>query len=273
MTSSRTETAFLQRIRLSNHILVNGWRLAILLGLLTLWSIAGRSPEAAFFLGRPSQVLARLSAWFGSGEIYPHLAVTLLETLLAFVIGTISGLAAGMWLALSPQTAQVFDPFLKAANSMPRVILAPLFCVWFGLGIWSKVMLAITLVFFIVFFNVYQGVREVSPVVLANARLLGASRQQLLRKIYLPSATSWVFSSLHTAVGLAFVGAVVGEYLGSAQGIGYLILQAEGTFDIDTVIAGMAVLTACALALDWLVGRLEASLLKWKPVHGASGVV
>jgi NitT/TauT family transport system permease protein len=129
----------------------------------------------------------------------------------------------------------------------------------------SKVALGITLVFFIVFFNVYQGVREVSPVLLDNARMLGADRRQLLRHVYLPSATSWVFSSLHTSVGLAFVGAVVGEYLGSARGVGYLILQAEGTFDINTVMAGILVLTGFALLLDALVGRIERRLMKWQP--------
>jgi len=129
----------------------------------------------------------------------------------------------------------------------------------------SKVALGVTLVFFIVFFNVYQGVKEVSPVVLANARMLGASKQQLLRHIYLPSATSWVFSSLHTSVGMAFVGAVVGEYLGSAKGVGYLILQAEGVFDINTVIAGILVLTVFALLLDFVVTKIEARLLVWRP--------
>ena len=153
---------------------------------------------------------------------------------------------------------------------MPRVILAPIFAVWFGLGVASKVALGVTLVFFIVFFNVYQGVKEVSPVILANARMLGASRRQLLRHVYLPSATSWVFSSLHTSVGLAFVGAVVGEYLGSAQGVGYLILQAEGSFDIDTVMAGILVLTVFALVLDALVGRVEKALMKWQPQAGES---
>src|ERR671922_3014548 len=148
---------------------------------------------------------------------------------------------------------------------MPRVILAPIFAVWFGLGIASKVALGITLVFFIVFFNVFQGVREVSPVVLANVRMLGATRRQLLRHVYLPSATSWVFSSLHTSVGMAFVGAVVGEYLGSAAGVGYLILQAEGTFDIDTVFAGILVLTAFALLLDSAVGAVERRLMTWQP--------
>jgi len=194
--------------------------------------------------------------------------VTLLETTLAFAIGTTLGLAFGLWLALAPLAAAIFDPYIKAANSMPRMILTPIFAVWFSLDVASKVTLDVTLVFFIVFFNVYQGVKEVSPVVLANARMLGASRRQLLRHVYLPSATSWVFSSLHTSVGLAFVGAVVGEYLGSSQGVGYLILQAEGAFDINTVMAGILVLTAFALALDGLVGLAERRLLKWQPKAG-----
>ncbi len=224
--------------------------------------------KAAFFFGEPLKVLGRLWTWFAGGEIYRHLWVTLVETLLAFVIGTVLGVVIGLWLALSPTAAAILDPYIKAANAMPRVILAPIFFVWFGLGVASKVALGVTLVFFIVFFNVYQGVKEVSPVVLANARMLGAGRNQLLRHVYLPSATSWVFSSLHTSVGLAFVGAVVGEYLGSARGVGYLILQAEGTFDINTVMAGILVLTAFALVLDWAVGVVERRLMKWQPRAG-----
>jgi NitT/TauT family transport system permease protein len=225
--------------------------------------------QAAFFFGEPVQVLARIWRWFfTTRDIYEHLAVTLIETVLAFLIGTAAGLGIGLWLALSPVAAAIFDPYIKALNSMPRVILAPIFAVWFGLGMASKVALGFTLVFFIVFFNVYQGVREVSPNILANARMLGANQRQLLRHVYLPSATSWVFSSLHTSVGLAFVGAVVGEYLGSARGVGYLILQAEGTFDINTVMAGILVLTGFALVLDWIVGRAERRLMKWQPRTG-----
>jgi NitT/TauT family transport system permease protein len=173
-------------------------------------------------------------------------------------------------LALSPMASAILEPYIKAFNAMPRIILAPIFSVWFGLGMGSKIALGVTLVFFIVFFNVYQGVKEVSPVVLANARMLGANQRQLLRHIYLPSATSWVFSSLHTSVGLAFVGAVVGEYLGSSAGVGYLILQAEGTFDINTVMAGILVLTAFALFIDALVGHIERKLMKWQPKAGES---
>jgi NitT/TauT family transport system permease protein len=225
--------------------------------------------QAAFFFGEPIKIFVRIWDWFVTDhDIYGHLWVTLLETVLAFLLGTVAGLVIGMWLALSPIAAAILDPYIKAMNSMPRVILAPIFAVWFGLGIASKVALGFTLVFFIVFFNVYQGVKEVSPTVLANARMLGAGRNQLLRHVYLPSATSWVFSSLHTSVGLAFVGAVVGEYLGSSRGVGYLILQAEGTFDINTVMAGILVLTAFALVLDWAVGRVERHLMRWQPRAG-----
>ena len=259
---------------------VRVWQLGLLGALIGFWFVMtepGLIPpmmfdndrQAAFFFGQPVAVGERIWAWFVvDADIYRHLGVTLLETLLAFGIGAGLGLAGGLWLALAPLASAVLDPYIKAMNSMPRIILAPIFSVWFGLGVASKVALGVTLVFFIVFFNVYQGVKEVSPVVLANARMLGASQRQLLRHVYLPSATSWVFSSLHTSVGLAFVGAVVGEYLGSSQGVGYLILQAEGTFDINTVMAGIIVLTAFALALDGAVGRIEKRLMKWQPRIG-----
>ncbi len=271
-----------------NHKNIRFWQLMVLAVVLLVWHVATRNAQTAFFFGEPLKVAQRIWEWFtvGSGslevgvgdttfftlsfpaEIYSHLLITLTETVLAFIIGTVFGLAIGLWLALSPTASAILDPYVKAANSMPRVILAPIFAMWFGLGIWSKVALAVTLVFFIVFFNVYQGVKEVSPVVLANARMLGANARQLLRTVYLPSATSWVFSSLHTSIGLAFVGAVVGEYLGSARGVGYLILQAEGSFDINTVFAGIVVLTVFALVLDLAVGVIEKRLMKWQPKSG-----
>ena len=266
------------------HANLRVWQVGVFVVLVLVWHAASRDLQIAFFLGEPVQVLGRIWSWFmpfelgansffleglpGRADIYSHLGVTLLETVLAFVIGTGMGLVCGLWLALTPLASAILEPYIKAANSMPRVILAPIFALWFGLGIWSKVALAVTLVFFVVFFNVYQGVKEVSPVILANARMLGANQRQLLRTVYLPSATAWVFSSLHTSVGLAFVGAVVGEYLGSARGVGYLILQAEGTFDVNTVFAGIVVLTACALVLDSLVGRLERRLMTWQPGPG-----
>jgi len=247
------------------------WQILILLAILIIWQIFSRSTNVAFFIGEPLVVFNRLIHWlFIEQDVYLHLGITLLETCLAFSIGTIAGTMCGLLLGLSPNLSAIFDPYIKALNSMPRVILAPIFAVWFGLGIWSKVALAITLVFFVVFFNVFQGIKEVSPNILANAKMLGANRKQLIRSVYLPSATSWVFSSLHTSIGLAFVGAVVGEYLGSASGVGYLILQAEGSFDINTVIAGIILLTVCALILDTLVGLIEQKLMVWRPASGSN---
>jgi NitT/TauT family transport system permease protein len=242
------------------------WQLATQPGLIPplVWDNPDR---AAFFFGEPVKIFKVTWEWFSEGTIYKHLLVTLEETVLAFGIGSALGLAVGLWLGLSPTASAVFDPYITALNAMPRVVLAPIFMVWFGLGIWSKVALGVTLVFFIVFFNVYQGVKEVSPVVLNNSVMLGANRSQLLRYVYLPSATSWVFSSLHTSVGMAFVGAVVGEYLGSANGVGYLIQQAEGAFDINTVFAGILVLTAFALVLDFVVALAERRLLVWRPAQ------
>lgn len=256
------------------------WQIAALVGFFVFWHVMtkpglvphflfAKENDAAFFLGEPLKIFERVWDWFAvNRDIYRHLWITLVETLLAFGIGTAAGLTPGMWLALSPLAAAILDPYIKALNSMPRIILAPIFAVWFGLGIASKVALGFTLVFFIVFFNVYQGVKEVSPTVLASVRMLGANQRQLLRHVYLPSAMSWVFSSLHTSVGLAFVGAVVGEYLGSAAGVGYLIHQAEMVFDINTVMAGILVLTAFALVLDAVVGAVEKRLMKWQPRTG-----
>jgi NitT/TauT family transport system permease protein len=242
------------------------WHLLLLACVFGVWHVLTHTEVLSpFFFGQPTVVAQRIHDWLVTGKIFPHLGVTLLETLLAFAIGTVLGLTVGLWLALAPFASRLLDPYITAINSMPRVILAPIFAVWFGLGIWSKVLLGVTLVFFIVFFSVYHGVREVSPVVLSNARMLGAGKRQLLRYVYLPSATAWVFSSLHASVGMAFVGAVVGEYLGSAKGVGYLILQAEGVFDVDTVLAGVLVLTACALLLDRLVSLAERRLLRWRP--------
>ncbi len=247
-------------------------QLALLAAILLVWHWASLNRNVAFFFGRPLEVAQVIGAWFiTDAGIYRHLWITLSETVLAFVIGTIGGLGFGLWLGLSRSASALLEPYVTAANSMPRVILAPIFGMWFGLGIWSKVALAVTLVFFIVFFNVYRGVREVSPTLLDNARMLGAGRRQLLRHVYIPSATSWVFSSLHTSVGLAFVGAVVGEYLGSAAGVGYLILQAEGTLDVNTVFAGIVVLTVFALLLDGVVSLVERRLLVWQPGPGESG--
>jgi NitT/TauT family transport system permease protein len=236
-----------------------------------LWHVLSTTPIFGvmvlppFFFSNPVDVGARIVKWFAEGTIWRHLWVTLTESVLAFLIGSIGGVLVGFWFARKPVVAAVFDPYVKMVNALPRVVLAPIFTLWLGLGIWSKVALGVTLVFFIVFFNVYQGVKEVSPTVLANARMLGMTERQLMRHVYWPSALSWMFSSLHTSVGFAVVGAVVGEYLGAAAGLGYLIQQAEGVFDVAGVFAGMFVLAAFVIAIDLLVSAAETRLLVWRP--------
>jgi NitT/TauT family transport system permease protein len=233
--------------------------------LLTSVEILGRVLLPPFFFSTPVDVFNQVVSWFASGMIWKHLGITLLESVLAFVIGSTLGVLIGFWFARQPLLAAIFDPYVKMANALPRVVLAPIFALWLGLGIWSKVALGVTLVFFIVFFNVYQGVKEVSPSVLANGRMLGMNERQLMRHVFWPSALSWMFSSLHTSVGFAVVGAVVGEYLGSAAGLGYVIQQAEGSFDVAGVFAGMFVLAVFVIAIDMLVTVVEKRLLVWKP--------
>ena len=243
------------------------WQLLVAVVALSLWQffatvpVFGKMLLPPFFFSNPVDVGSQIVKWFSTGVIWKHLAITLWESILAFVIGSVGGVLVGFWFARQPRVAAVFDPYVKMVNALPRVVLAPIFTLWLGLGIWSKVALGVTLVFFIVFFNVYQGVKEVSTTVLDNGRMLGMNERQLTRHVYWPSALSWMFSSLHTSVGFAVVGAVVGEYLGSAAGLGYLIQQAEGVFDVAAVFAGMFVLSAFVILIDIGVthGRAAAS--------------
>src|SRR5262245_7019305 len=246
------------------QILVAVLGLALWHVLTTTW-VMGDPKKMQFFFSTPLGVLTRCASDLAGGEIWHHLHITLTETILAFAIGAGGGIVVGFWFARQELLAAVFDPYIKAVNALPRVVLAPIFGLWFGLGIWSKVALGVTLVFFIVFFNVYQGVKEVSPVVLSNARMLGMNERQLMRHVYWPSALSWMLSSLHTSVGFALVGAVVGEYLGSAAGLGYKIQQAEGVFDVTGVYSGVLILAVVVILIDYLVTLAERRLLVWRP--------
>jgi NitT/TauT family transport system permease protein len=241
------------------------WRVVVGVSLLTLWQVlVSLQVLDAFFVSRPSAIAQRVIDWTLSGSIWRHLATTLEESLLGLLIGSALGIALGFALGRSPFLARVLDPYITMLNAVPRVVLAPLFLLWFGLGIWSKVALAVSLVFFVMFFNTYQGVRDADRVLVDNVRMLGAAERQLVRHVLVPSALTWIFSSLHTSLGFAMVGAVVGEYLGSTRGLGYVISQAEGTFDTTGVFAGMTVLAVVVVILSAGVTRLERWLLRWK---------
>jgi sulfonate transport system permease protein len=241
------------------------WRIVVGVVGVSLWEglVAAKRLDP-FFTSRPSAILTRVADWIASGMLWQHLATTVAESVLGLVVGAAIGITLGFALARSPMAAAIGDPYITMLNAVPRVVLAPLFLLWFGLGIWSKVALAVTLVFFVMFFNTYQGVRDADRVLVDNVRMLGASERQLVRHVLVPSALTWIFSSLHTSLGFAMVGAVVGEYLGATRGLGYVISQAEGTFDTTGVFAGMTVLAIVVVVASAAVTRLERWLLRWK---------
>ena len=250
------------------------WRLLLGTMLLIAWEWGARTGILdSFFFSRPSSIASRVWGWMSSGTIWPHLLTTFVEAALSFAIGALFGIVLGFALARAPFLAAVLDPYIRIANALPRVVLAPIFLLWFGLGIWSKIALGVTVVFFIVFFNTYRGVREVDRVVIDNVRMLGATERQLIRHVLIPSALTWIFSSLHVSIGLAIIAVVVGEYLGASRGIGYMIAQAEGVFDTTGVFAGIAVLSTGVLAVGVVVDRIERRLVQWKPerAEGSAG--
>jgi len=218
-----------------------------------------------FLWSRPSKIAARVIEWLADGTIANNVFVTLLEAAAGFVFGTVLGVLIGFVLALSDFWSRVFNPFITALNSIPALVFAPIFFVIFGLGVESKIAIGSLVVFFLTFWNVYQGVREVNRDVYRNAQTLGATRGQMAWHVLLPSALSWILSSLRTAVGFAMVAAIVGEYLGSTSGLGYIIAQSEGAFDQTGMMAGLVVLSAFVVTVAGVVAWLERRLLKWKP--------
>jgi NitT/TauT family transport system permease protein len=222
-----------------------------------------------FFFGQPSGILQRLVTWTRDGTalgpLWEQVAVTMQETVLGFLAGAVLGVVIGVLLGRNRLLADVFSPYIKAANSIPRVVLGALFAISLGLDLKSKVATAAVLVFFVVFFNAFQGVREVDRNLIANARILGADSRRLTTEIVIPSAMSWIIASLHVSFGLALVGAVVGELFGATQGVGELIYSAKNNFDANGVFAGMLLLALVALVAESLITALENRLIKWRP--------
>ncbi len=256
--------------RRRRRIVVNTLRILLLVVIIGGWELSTRVGLVdAFFWGRPSGVLAQIVTWVmngtAQGPLWLQVAVTLEEAILGFIIGAVLGVIFGVLLGSNRFLADVLGPYVKVANSIPRVTLAPLFAIGLGLGIQSKVALAVVLVFFIVFFNAFQGVREVDRNLLANARILGASQRRITISVIIPSALTWIFASLHTSFSFALVGAVVGEFIGATQGIGLLIQNAGSNFNPNGVFAAMVILAVVALLSEYVITALEHRLLRWKP--------
>src|SRR2546421_6212634 len=256
--------------RRRRSIVVNSLRILLLLVIIGGWELGARTGVIdPFFWGQPSGIWQQLVTWVtqgtAQGPLWEQIAVTLEEAIIGFAIGVVLGIVFGVVLGRNRFLADVLGPYIKAANSIPRVVLGSIFIIGLGLGIQSKVALAVVLVFFIVFFNAFQGVREVDRNLLANARILGANQRQLTTAVVIPSALTWIIASLHTSFSFSLVGAVVGEYLGATQGIGLIIQTAQGNFNANGVFAAMVILAIVALVTEALVTALERRLLRWRP--------
>ncbi|MGJ7529419.1 ABC transporter permease [Variovorax sp. GB1P17] len=245
-------------------------RLIVLVVVLGGWEIAARLKWIdPFFYSMPTMIYDQLVEWIrdgtSQGSLWMQVAVTLEETVIGFLIGSVAGVLCGILLGRNKLLSDVFSLYIQIANSIPRVVLGSIFVIALGLGMASKVALAVVMVFFVVFGNAFQGVREADKFMIANAQILGASPRQVTMSVVIPSAMSWILASLHVSFGFALVGAVVGEFLGAKEGIGLLISTAQGAFNASGVFAAMIVLAVVALAADFLLSSLEKRLLKWRP--------
>ena len=257
---------------------VMGWRWGILVLTLGFWELAARYEIIdEFFFSRPSAIAARLYEWVvegtSEGPLWYHLWVTMEESAIGFFTGALAGVVVGIALGRSRYLSDIFSVYIKVINSIPRVVLAPIFILIFGLGLTSKVALSWVMVFFVVFSNAFQGVREADRNLLANAQILGARGWQLTRTVVIPSAMSWIFASLHVSFGFAIVGAIVGEFVGARYGICLLINIAKGAFDSAGMYAAIVIIMVVAIAAEYAMTVIEDYLAKWRPPALSEGEV
>lgn len=246
------------------------WQVAILAVIIGLWQLASDLHWIdPFFYSSPLGIVLRLYEWITegteSGSLWYHLGVTMEEALIGFVIGSVAGVLVGVALGRNRLASDILSIYIKAINSIPRVVLAPIFVMIMGLGLPSKVALAFIMVFFVVFANAFQGVREADRNMIANARILGASNWQVTRNVILPSAMSWIFASLHVSFSFAIIGAIVGEFVGSLAGIGYLISIAKGTYDAAGLYAAIILVMVVTLGAEYVMTLIENHLTRWRP--------
>ena len=240
------------------------FRILVGIFLLSFWEFASGRWIDKLFVSSPSAVFSRLWKWILDGTLVNHLSITLYATFLGFVLGSLIGFSMGLLFGRFRTLAEILDPYITALYSIPKIALAPLFIIWFGIGIESKVAVSASIVFFVVFLNTYAGVRDVNPLYLNSLRIMGGSQFHNLRYVIIPSASSWVITGLKVSVPYALVGTVIGEFMSSNRGIGFLISQATGLFDTTSVFSGLIILAVIGAFFNDGLGRLEKYLLRWK---------
>jgi sulfonate transport system permease protein len=239
-------------------------QLAALAVFVAIWEAAGRAGLLnPLYAPRPGQIVAALVDLFGSGRIWTHLEATFTAALVGLALGIVAGIVLGVLGALIPLVAELLEPVMTLLNAIPRVILAPLFVIWLGIGIASKVALAFILVAVLIFFTVFTGIRQVDRRLVERIVTLGGGRWALVRHVYLPSVAAWVLGNLKVAVGFAFTGACVGEFVAASRGLGYLLSFAQSTFNSALMMAIVLLIMMVVLGIFALAGRLEKYLLRW----------
>lgn len=241
------------------------YRLIFGLVLLALWELSSGRWIDPFWVSSPSLVFSYLYKVIADGSIFAHLAITLYETFAGFLIGAVFGIGLGFVLGQRETLAQVLDPYVVAFNGIPRIALAPLFIIWFGIGPTSKVILVVSVVFFLTFFNTFAGVKSVDSELKNILRIMGATEQQILMKVTIPAIVPWITTGLKISVPYAIVGAVVGEFIAASKGLGYLINYNTSLFSTTGALGGILVLALVVVVCNEAINRAESYLLRWRP--------
>jgi NitT/TauT family transport system permease protein len=240
-------------------------RLLLLVAILALWEAAVAFGYAQrLWVSSPSAIGKTLYVFFVDGTIYPHLFTTLGNALAGLVVGSVGGIALGFFIARFERIGRILDPFINFVYSIPRIALAPLFVVWFGIGLTSKIVTIFVIVFFLLLVNTVTGIRQVDPHLVRAMEAMGATRWQVTRYVVLPSTTVWILAGLKLAIPQSVIGAVIAEYVGSLRGLGYLILFAAANLDTTTVLSAVAVLGTMSVIISEIVKWAESRLLRWK---------
>jgi NitT/TauT family transport system permease protein len=258
-----------KRISWEQRILQLAIQLTPLVVILFVWEVGTgaygipKFIEAAL-VGKPSAIVQEVGQLFSNGIIFKHIFVTFQEAISGLALAMTGGISLGILLAYSPQGARIALPYVQVFNSLPRIALAPFLIIWFGIGLLSKVLLAAMAAFFPIFFTTYQGLQNIDRELVSAFQVMGANRWQMLHMVILPSVLSWVIAGIRTSLGMALVGALVAEYIGSTQGLGYLLMAAQGTLNVDKAWAILVVLASLSVFLDWGIRALESYVLRWR---------